>query len=88
MQWPWSYFKKKLAKHVIYRTSNIPALHLFKLDHFAHPRFSCSNRSPSFLLLKYSPQAVLSEHVTCLSCIFETRHLSVDACVLHSPGQK
>ena len=49
---------KKLAKHVIYRTSNIPALHLFKLDRFAHPRF---------LLLKYSPIiAVQTPHLFAL----------------------
>ncbi len=61
------------------------------------PSFYLSFCSPSFLLHKCSPiiaaqilpyQAALLEHLTCLSYIFATHHRNVDACVLHSPGQK
>ena len=50
----------KLAKHGIYRTLNIPALHLYFIDHFAHPCFSCLN-TPLLLLFKSLSALTLSK---------------------------
>ena len=53
-------FMKKLAKHGIYRTLNIPALHIYFIDHFAHPCFSCLN-TPLLLLFKSLSTLTLSK---------------------------